>query len=381
MNKTRLQIVLIGFITCCAVIYSCEPIDLAETRETYLDLPATNFNYQGPDTTNNIATLGRVLFYDRNLSINNTLSCGSCHKQQFGFADNARFSRGFETKTGNRNSMPIQNLGLAFPNMFASSTFEASTSQPFTDPGFFFGEQLFWDGREHDLNTMVLKPIINHMEMGIIDMPALETKLNALPYYKDLVQKAFNKDQMSSQEIGTSLAAFISSIKTNNTKFDRFMRGAESLSPLENEGRTLFFTKYDCNSCHQVVTTNGYLTSGGTFANIGLDQEYGDMGRAKISGDPKDAGKFKIPSLRNVTFTAPYMHDGRFATLDEVVDHYSKGISNHPNLDNRLRGARGAARMMNISSHEKQAIIAFLNTLSDTAPLTDEKFANPFKLK
>ncbi len=119
----------------------------------------------------------------------------------------------------------------------------------------------------------------------------------------------------------------------------------------------------------------------GTFANVGLDNVYSDPGLEKVTGNPADIGKFKIPSLRNVVYTAPYMHDGRFSTLEEVVDHYSEGIANHPNLDEKLKGANGQAKSMNISEHEKTAIVAFLRTLSDESVLTDPKFSNPFKVK
>lgn len=257
-------------------------------------------------------------------------------------------------------------------------------------PGDFFGGHLFWDGRESVLQKLVLQPIGNHIEMGIADAETLTTKLSVLPYYSSLFKDAFGTPELTSERVATAIATFCDNIVTSNTRFDqfnqnRFITNAESkvnaeLSPLELEGMLLFEQKYDCNSCHGVQSTNGYVFNG-TFANIGLDEEYTDPGRQKVTGNPADAGKFKIPSLRNVAYTAPYMHDGRFATLEEVVGHYSHGIADHPNLDPKLQDASGHARSMNISDHETQAIVAFLHTLSDQSVLSDPKFSDPFKIK
>ncbi len=352
------------------LIASCKK-DEAILSESYLDLPAQPANYN-MGISNDIPELGRVLFYDKSLSLNSSVSCGSCHKQVFGFADNVAFSRGFDNQLTLRNSMPIQNIGSSFfgPNGDIKG-----------GNGFFpeFQQELFWDGRENNLNQMVLKPIINHVEMGITDLNALAEKLKAIPYYTPLFKKAYSSEEITPLKISDAISSFVRSITTNNTKLDKARSGAVTLSTLELKGKSLFFEKYDCNSCHQVEIPNGYALFGGGFANIGLNDDYADNGLSKTTGFSGDAGKFKIPSLRNVALTAPYMHDGRFATLDEVMEHYSEEIATHPNLDFRLRDAKGQARIMNITESEKQAIIAFLNTLTDFEAITDPKFSNPFK--
>jgi cytochrome c peroxidase len=352
------------------VVVSCKKEE-AILKESYLDLPAEPATYV-EGINNNIPELGRVLFYDKSLSVNNSVSCGSCHKQVFGFADNVAFSRGFDNQLTLRNSMPIQNIGSGF---FGITPF--IKVDDFTSPG--FSQSLFWDGRESNLDQMVLKPIINHVEMGITDLNELAEKLKTMPYYEPLFKKAYDSEEITPQKISTAISWFVRSISTNQTKLDQSRQGLVQLSALELNGQSLFFTKYDCNSCHQVTIPNGYLSLGGGFANIGLDDVYADDGLAKTTGRSTDIGKFKIPSLRNVSLTAPYMHDGRFATLEEVMDHYSEGMATHQNLDGRLRNGDGQARIMNISESEKQAIIAFLHTLTDFQAVTNPKFANPFK--
>jgi cytochrome c peroxidase len=337
-----------------AILPSCQT-DEKDLKSAHLELPEVPYSYG--TVNDNLPTLGRVLFYDRQLSLNNSVSCSSCHKQNLAFADNVALSRGFEDKLTSRNSMPIQNL-----NSF----------------GDFFSQSLFWDGREHMLPSMVLKPIVNHVEMGFSDLDGLATKLASIPYYRDLFENAYGTNEVTTQKIGEALSTFLTTINSFNTRFDRLNRGELMLSGLEMEGKELFTTKYDCNSCHQVQDPNGYIFAG-TFANIGLDEDYADKGLQAVTEQPTDAGKFKIPSLRNVALTAPYMHDGRFETLGDVVDHYSDQIADHPNLDARLKSPTGSPVAFNISDHEKEALIAFLNTLTDYSVVTDPKFSNPFK--
>jgi cytochrome c peroxidase len=381
-----------------AIATSCQEPQLDTVGEVYVDLPAQKFNYSNfQDTTNALSTLGRVLFYDKQLSINNTVSCASCHKQSAGFADNVKFSIGFSMKPTTRNSMPVQNLTvnnfLAFDFLSSKGTLGntagISSSKPATSdffgPSSSFGQHFFWDGRESSLEKLILQPVGNHIEMGITDVQALTEKLSKAPYYEPLFIDAYNSSEITPERISKAVTAFISSINTTNTRFDQHNRsfGTENgspLNPLELEGMLLFDSKYDCNSCHQVTSPGGYILAG-TFSNIGLDAQYQDNGLENKTKSSLDAGKFKIPSLRNVVYTAPYMHDGRFENLEDVIEHYSSGIENHPNLDVRLREVNGQAKSMNISEHEKKAIVAFLHTLSDESVLTDVKFSNPFKLK
>ena len=361
------------------LMYSCQP-ELPEAREVYLDQAALEADY-GVGVNNDIPALGRVLFYDKQMSINNSVSCASCHKQSRAFADDVRLSRGFENRLTTRNSMPIQNL--------LGST---SSDHDSIGNGFAGSQPLFWDGRETDLQRMVMRPVVNHVEMGVTSLEQLEDKISTVPYYKDLFLKAYGSDEVTASKIAHALSLFLQSIRSDNTRFDQSLpsvdpNGFETvpgipLSGFESLGAQLFIAKYNCNSCHQVQSPHGYLQpQAGTFSNIGLDAAYSDNGLGQVTGQETSNGMFKIPSLRNVALTAPYMHDGRFETLGDVIDHYSDGMANHPNLDNKLKDANGNPLRMNISPDEKHAIIAFLNTLTDHEMITDPKFSDPFKSK
>lgn len=355
MKNLLLVLTISAFLLAC----SDEP---KENSVVVLDLPEESYSY---DTGDEIATLGRVLFYDQHLSINNSISCASCHKQTLAFSDNKKLSRGFDNNLTLRNSMPIQNLASFFIGFDGNSSFQSSAG-------------LFWDGRGFDHGTAVLLPIINHIEMGIPDMAFLSEKLSKVEYYPDLFEDAFLDRQITGARIGFALQAFTHSITSNETKFDRSRRGGEALSAKEIAGLDLFMNKYDCNTCHQIEDPQGYI-SAGTFANIGLESVYQDEGVESTSGNSFDNGKFKIPSLRNVTLTGPYMHDGRFETLEEVIDHYKSTVADHPNLDFRLKDENGHPKRPQISDNEVQAIIAFLGTMTDHKMLNDPKFSNPFK--
>lgn len=384
---------LLAIITTMAALVSCSTEDQS-LQTTYLDLPTAVDQYN-LGISDQIPTLGRVLFYDKQLSINNSVSCASCHKQSLAFTDNARFSKGFENILTSRNSMPIQNLNpfnsgvvlfgedgnrLANNNLvFSSEVNSISDGDSFVS---FSGTSLFWDGRENNLRTMVLRPIANHVEMGISDLDKLAVKLSNIPYYKDLFSKAYGSEEVTVDKISEGLTSFLQSITSNQTKLDKVMAGTEQLSALEQQGQFLFVDSYDCNACHQVQNPVGYLfAQGGIFANIGLDATDSDNGLESVTKTATDAGKFKIPSLRNVALTAPYMHDGRFADLESVMEHYSTGLQGNPNLDPRLRTSIGSPLRFNIPPNEKKAIIAFLNTLTDHTMITDPKFSNPFKAK
>jgi cytochrome c peroxidase len=214
--------------------------------------------------------------------------------------------------------------------------------------------------------------------MGITDISALENKIQKVPYYQELFEKAYGSNEVTMDRIANSMGMFMRSINSTDTKLDRFMFQEEQLSALEARGMTLFIDKYDCNACHQVQSVTWYIEAG-TFSNIGLDPIYQDDGLATVTSNESDRGRFKIPSLRNVALTGPYMHDGRFKTLSEVIDHYTSGIEDHPELDPRLRGVDNQPKKFNITRSEKDAIIAFLNTLTDHSMLKDPKFSNPFK--
>jgi cytochrome c peroxidase len=283
--------------------------------------------------------------------------------------------------------MPIQNL---IGNRFLNPDSTLDSILP--ERSFFGNQPLFWDGRETNLELMVMRPVVNHVEMGITSLEQLVDKISTVPYYDDLFLKAYGSDEITAGKIAQALSLFLQSIRSDNTKFDQSLPSFDNsgfetspgvhLSGFELLGQKLFIEKYDCNSCHQVQSPHGYLQpQAGTFSNIGLDAAYSDNGLGQVTRQETNNGMFKIPSLRNVALTAPYMHDGRFETLSDVIDHYSDGLANHPNLDHKLRDANGNPLRMNISADEKHAIISFLSTLTDHEMISDPKFSDPFKSK
>jgi cytochrome c peroxidase len=358
------------------VFFSCHRAKGPEPESNatvYLDLPDSAYRYYegngiDVDTINRQATLGRVLFYDRHLSINNSVACGTCHKQAFAFSDNLAFSAAFEHKLTVRNTPPQQNMG-----------FSGFRGGPVFGQGFNNGS-LFWDGRETDMEKLITRPLSNHLEMGIDDLDDMVAKLNALPYYKELFSRAYGSPEITVQKISKSVALFVTAINSINTRFDQDQKKpGRVFSALELEGKMLFDQKYNCAGCHN-ENINGYFS--GTFKNIGLDAPYTDRGTGAITGRPEDNGKFKVPNLRNVTLTAPYMHDGRFKTLDQVLEHYSHGIKPDVNLDPALKvETTGQPLRMNITAHEKEAIKAFLGTLTDVDMITNPNYSDPFKIK
>jgi cytochrome c peroxidase len=312
-------------------------------------------NAQNPAVTNPGATLGRVLFYDPQLSLNNAVACASCHKQEIAFSDDAAGSKGFGGKVTSRNSMAIVNPA--------------------------FNNNLFWDSRSSSVRDLVARPIQNHVEMGMENMNDLAIKLSNVSYYPDLFRKAYGSTQISEQTITSALAEFVCSMSSADSKFDHAQtNGFVDYTPMEKLGQQLFFsTKAKCSQCHAGANFAAPDFPGGGYseptvkgtANIGLDLVYTDAG--------KSDGQFRIPSLRNIALTSPYMHDGRFKNLTEVVEHYNSGIKLHNKLDEKLKGAEGHAQRLNLDEIEKRALVAFLGTLTDEVLTKDVKFSNPFK--
>lgn len=347
-----------------------------------LDLPQTYFNYAnitlpqhlsnpnvtGTDNTppdNPItdagATLGRVLFYDNKLSLTNTQSCASCHAPEFGFSDDRQFSRGFVGGFTARNSM-----GLAMSRFYANGRF-------------------FWDERATSLEHQVLQPIQDPIEMGLT-LDELMTKLSEAAYYAPLFEAAFGTPDIDADRVAKALSQFTRSMVSYQAKFDagRALVQGPPITPFpnftteENIGKAVFFdpAKGNCASCHG---TNAFIAP--AARNNGLDATTTDAGLGGVTGLAQDMGKFKVPSLRNIEVTGPFMHDGRFETLDEVIEHYNSGVQAHPNLAPQLRngpGPNAAPRQLNLTSAEKTALKAFLLTLTDPAFLTDERWSDPF---
>lgn len=309
--------------------------------------------------TNDGATLGRVLFYDKGLSINNTIACASCHKQSNSFTDPSQFSKGFLGGLTDRNSMSLANAR------------------------YYVNGKFFWDERAVTLEDQTLMPIQHAVEMGMT-LDSLEKKLSAKDYYKILFKKAFGDENITRDRVSKALAQFIRAMVSYQSKYDDGLTALghapapnedlPGFTQQENQGLRVF-TANCAGPCH-----NTELQTMPVARNNGLDLVYTDNGVGKITGRTIDNGKFKSPSLRNVMLTAPYMHDGRFQTIEQVLEHYSTGIKNHPNLDNRLKDpVTGEARPFNLTQQQKNAIVAFLNTLTDTKFTTDVKYSDPFK--
>lgn len=287
------------------------------------------------------ATLGRVLFYDTRLSGNDAVACASCHLQQFGFSDTARVSQGFNGAT-------------------------VRHSPSLTNARFYLRGRFFWDERASSLETQVLEPVADPIEMGLSEQGLL-TKLSLTPYYPPLFEKAFGTRDITSERVRRALAQFIRSLTSANSRFDSaFVAGAFTptrLTAQELQGFNLFNAS-GCAGCHQ---TNAQVSD--APHNNGLDAQFTDAGLGR--------GQFKSPSLRNVAVRGRYMHDGRFTSLEQVVEFYDVGVQNGPDLDGRMRGPNGPRRL-NLGTAGRAALVAYLKTLTDNEILTAKKFSDPF---
>lgn len=402
MKKFNLAILLSSAVIFASVVtVSCkkEKSQTAETLEQTPALPETPFEYASKHgVENNIATLGRVLFYDQNLSVNNAVSCGSCHKQEFAFADNVQFNKGFNGIDLKRNSPSIQGIrGFTRANNFVPGSNPNQPSIVSSVPTKNNQETvlLFWDGRQNSVADMVLNPVLNHNEMNIPDFETLTAKMNDISYYPALFQKAYGDPSVTKERVAYALEAFIACLNADdaNNLTNNFNGSFESngnfnnqnpnsnLTPQEEQGRILFHNKYNCAKCHDPSQQGSYgtVTSPSQMFNIGLDEVYSDNGLGALTKKAGDNGLFKVPTLKNISVTAPYMHDGRFKNLGEVIDHYSHNIKPNKNLTQEFLNFDGSTKKLNILPVEKQALIAFLNTLKDEEFLTSAMYSDPFK--
>jgi len=307
------------------------------------DFPPATYNFSSNPVTEEGFELGRALFYDVRLSSDNTVSCGSCHVPEVSFADPIhRFSVGVGNQSGTRNAPALTNL--AFRNFF------------------------MWDGGVNQLDFVPINAIESPVEMNI-PLKDLVRKLNRLPDYPEKFKIVFGKDSIDSQQLLKALAQFQVMMVSSNAVYDQYREGKAVLTGAEMEGLTLF--KQKCSGCHA-----GELFTDNYFHNNGLDAAFDkDSGRARITEFPGDAGKFLVPGLRNVALTAPYMHDGRFKTLMEVLDHYASGVKESTTLDPVLK--QDDTIGIPLKEDEKEKIIAFLKTLTDRSFVGDLKFSDP----
>lgn len=295
-------------------------------------LPVNN-----PLTVEGIA-LGKKLFFDKILSKNNSLSCASCHDPQKAFSDFVPLSLGVNNFVGNRNAMPLFNLAWNFDERFN------------------------WSGDKFGLEGQAFGPVVSHREMGSkwVDV---ERKLQNHPEYPTLFFQVFGTNKIDSVLVTKVIAQFERTLISSNSKFDKYLLGEVQLTSNELNGFNVFMdeTRGDCFHCHG--SDNNPLWTDNKFHNNGLDTHFSDLGLGFVTGDPNDNGKFKSPSLRNLAFTAPYMHDGRFETLEQVIDHYSEGLKPSPTIDPLMKKINQGG--VKLTLQDKADLKAFLLTLSD----------------
>ena len=282
--------------------------------------------------------LGKKLFFDKKLSVNGSQSCADCHKPSNSFTDTRQYSIGVDNIQGTRNSMPLFNLAWNYDDRF------------------------FWDGRELSLERQVFDPITNPIEMHNT-IANLVQELQIDSEYPEMFLKAFGTEIIDSVQIGKAIAQYERTIISANSKFDKYLLGQTTLTIQEEEGFNIFMDEErgDCFHCHG--NENNPLWTDNKFHNNGLDNNFSDLGLGAVTGNPNDNGKFKTPSLRNLEFTAPYMHDGRFSTIDEVINHYSEGLQDSQTVDPLMKMVSQGG--VQLSFEEKANLKAFLLTLSD----------------
>lgn len=299
--------------------------------------PTPNYNFEENPRTKEGFILGKKLFYDPILSRDNTISCGSCHQQFVAFAHaDHKVSHGIENKLGVRNSPALFNL--------------------------MWQKEFFWDGGSKHIEVQPIGPITNPVEMD----ETLENVINKLSQreeYRSLFKAAFNSDSITSQLMLKAIVQFMGSFISCNSKYDKNKQDPSNNPFTSDEQAGFDIFQQKCASCHvpPLFTDNSYR-------NNGLDETFQDSGRFRITNINSDMGKFKVPSLRNIVLTYPYMHDGRFETLDKVLNHYSDSIKQSATLDASL------INKISLTSSEKSKLIAFLNTLTDHEFLKDSRF-------
>jgi cytochrome c peroxidase len=299
--------------------------------------------------------LGRFLFWDTRLSANNTMSCGTCHQPAAAFSDPVAVSVGIDGISGERSAMAIVNL--------------------------VFQPLITWDGHQPDLEAQSIAPVENVIEMhDDWDDVIEEIGLSTTPDYPAMFEAAYGTDCITRERASKAMASFMRTMISFNSKYDRARYGPEQFTPLENEGFQFWSLEGgagtdgggDCFHCHSLETE---IFSDGEFRNNGLDEVFTDLGRGGVTGNPAQNGKFKVPTLRNIELTAPYMHDGRFETLEEVVDHYNTGGVASPTIDPFMEFQGGG---LALTPSQKAALVAFMKTFTDTEFINNPAFQDPF---
>jgi cytochrome c peroxidase len=354
VKSLRAYFLLLGVGILC---WGARPLQLALEKWPFPEMryfPRMPLNPDNPITVEG-ASLGRFLFYDPILSADSTISCASCHQQQYAFSNGpVKLSRGIAGKMGKRNTPALYNLA--------------------------WYEAMFWDGRAANIEAQVFHPVRDLDEMGMQWKDA-EERIRQSAFYKPKFRAAFGDAPIDSQHVSLAIGQFLRTLVSYQTKYDRALRHEVQLSPQEYRGFVAMSEQNRGNCLHCHPSDSDPMLTNRRFANNGLENAqtpaaYPDPGLGGITGNPKDYGKFKVPSLRNIAVTAPYMHDGRFGTLEEVLEFYSTGIQAGINTDSRMAFVHQGGTHM--TCDDKEDIVAFLRCLTDTIFLSDPRFSNPF---
>ncbi|GAB5564873.1 MAG: cytochrome c peroxidase [Winogradskyella sp.] len=340
MNKGILLAAVLLFLSCSSDDqngYEPTPMPLEIPQIFSENIIAPIIPNDNPQTVEGVA-LGKKLFFDTILSADGSQSCASCHSPQSAFTDNFATSTGVNGIAGTRNSMPLFNLAWNY------------------------NERFTWDGKELSLERQAEEPVQNPIEMHSNWNDVIE-RLQTHQEYPQLFDLAFNTSTITKELTTKAIAQFERTLISANSRFDRYSLGIETLTAQELNGLDIFLRedKGDCFHCHG--NPNNPLWTNNDFHNNGLDATFTDLGLGVVTGDPNDNGKFRTPSLRNLVYTAPYMHDGRFTTLDQVINHYSEGLQNSPTIDPLMKQINQGG--VQLTDQEKADLKAFLLTLSD----------------
>ena len=350
--KTRLFISFIAFLCLnCSneetgYEPTSQPLDIPQIFSDNIIAPVIPSD--NPQTVEGV-TLGKKLFFDTILSADGTKSCASCHGPENAFTDNIPTSVGVDGIFGSRNSMPLFNLAWNYSERFA------------------------WDGKELSLERQAEEPVQNPIELHSNWNNVIE-RLQNHSEYPELFQLAFKTSTITKELTTKAIAQFERTLISANSKFDNYSLGQATLTEQELNGLDIFLRedKGDCFHCHG--NPNNPLWTDNDFHNNGLDATFTDLGLGAVTGDPSDNGKFRSPSLRNLAYTAPYMHDGRFTTLDEVINHYSEGLQDSPTVDPLMKKVDEGG--VQLTSQEKADLKAFLLSLSDPSFISNPDFQN-----
>jgi len=361
----------LAIITAIAVITACQKNsdDVTEVEQPEVlpeyDSTAFNFDYgifpnphlpEDNALTVEKVKLGRMLFYDEILSKDEIQSCADCHLQVDGFSDIRRFSLGVEDLPGKRQAMAVFNMA-------------------WHNNGF------FWDGRAPLLRDQALMPIQDPLEMNET-LENVVAKLQNEKDYRFQFARAFEDPAITDEKMALAMEAFMFTIVSNNSKFDQFLLDQYAFTASEQRGYDLFFTEFDpngsekggeCFHCHAGInfTNNKYMNNG-----LDVDEDFADEGYYATTGLPEDMARFKVPSLRNIANSAPYMHDGRFETLEEVIDHYNTGVKESSTIDEIMQFNLDPG--LDLSEQDKADLVAFLKALSDETFLNNPDYTDPF---